>query len=688
MKNHRRIKLIAASIALMASFSAVAGLGGLNVQSNLGEPFSGTVTVTGEEAKILLNGGQATLSDNGLRSSVRKSGNNAIVSIRSSRAVQDPVLIFQLGVGSQARQYTAIIDPKGYAANSGNRAPVNQSDRQAAARERVAAAVAAGNGEVRRSAPAARAPERRAAPSPRQAQANRTPARQPAAVREGAYTVRQGENLTAIASRVRPGGLSTYQTVQALVAANPELFRNQSADRLWPGNVLNIPSASELRRLAQQGASAPVAEPVVAASEPAPATPTEQPATEQPASAAATAAASEPVATPASVPAAASEATAAVSEPAVSAPAATEPVAEQAVEASQPAKEESSGLWRWLLLGGLGLIALWILSKLLGKKQKNIVLKDDAVVEEDNQSPFDAAPKADTGIRTEQPIARPSKAAPLTRAEAAATMGAATAAASAAKKPAPVKDELEMEDDFDDDIFFTEVSEVPSKSNADIDLDLGAIDQQQNGILSGAVTHDAETEQRKTADWDSIESTESVYEPEPEPTYQHVSAEIPVVDVPAMDADISAVAVERDLTPLEFEAPAADEKIDAKAAVVDTAEEASVAEEAWFKEIDQNANIEMQGDEDFAAEAAPAVESTETIEWEDLGVDDSNRDSSGFISESVGMTAPLEAKYELAKMYVEIGDPEAAKETLLELLEESDGAILAKTKAMLAELNG
>ena len=50
----------------------------------------------------------------------------------------------------------------------------------------------------------------------------------------------------------------------------------------------------------------------------------------------------------------------------------------------------------------------------------------------------------------------------------------------------------------------------------------------------------------------------------------------------------------------------------------------------------------------------------ETIEWENLTVDEEVSKSafdSGFISESVGMTAPLEAKYELAKMYVEIETP-------------------------------
>ena len=95
----------------------------------------------------------------------------------------------------------------------------------------------------------------------------------------------------------------------------------------------------------------------------------------------------------------------------------------------------------------------------------------------------------------------------------------------------------------------------------------------------------------------------------------------------------------------------------------------------------------MQDGEDFIIETESPAAGTETIEWEDLSVaDDDSRDGAGFISESVGMTAPLEAKYELAKMYVEIGDPEAAKETLLELLEESDGGILARAKAMLAEL--
>ncbi|MFC2507036.1 MAG: FimV/HubP family polar landmark protein, partial [Kingella sp. (in: b-proteobacteria)] len=58
------------------------------------------------------------------------------------------------------------------------------------------------------------------------------------------------------------------------------------------------------------------------------------------------------------------------------------------------------------------------------------------------------------------------------------------------------------------------------------------------------------------------------------------------------------------------------------------------------------------------------------------------------VSESVGMTAPLEAKLELAKMYLEIDDAVAARETLRELISESTGSVQAQAKELLEELGG
>ena len=75
------------------------------------------------------------------------------------------------------------------------------------------------------------------------------------------------------------------------------------------------------------------------------------------------------------------------------------------------------------------------------------------------------------------------------------------------------------------------------------------------------------------------------------------------------------------------------------------------------------------------------------IDWSDLDMAEGDS-KPAFVSESVGMTAPLEAKYELAKMYIEIGDPEAAHETLNELIEESGGEIQAKSRALLNSIGG
>ena len=676
--------MIAASVALMASFSAVAGLGGLNVQSHLGEPFSGTVTVTGDEAKILLSGGKASISDNRLSTSVRKSGDNAIVSIRSSGAVRDPVLVFQMGVGAQARQYTAIIDPPGYASGStANRAPVRQADE-----------------------PAARASERgsRVAAAPRPAQSRPAPAKAPerknTRVAAGEYTVRSGETLMGIASRVRPAGLSTRQTMLALVQANPEIFESGSPDRIWPGNVLNIPAAEELHRLAKPG-------------EPVPVTPAEP---------VPTPAASEPVAEPASAPVAAPvEASAPVvtASEAVAQPA-SEPVVVPAPQTEpEPEPRESGSWWRWLLLGGLGLIALWMLSKMLGKKHTTVVFKE----EEDETSPFDAqsgaaadapvekASASEEGIRTHQPVARPSNNAPLTRAEAAATLAAGKVATEGKGKSE--SSGLEVEDDFDDDIFFTDVEKVAVKEADDsINLDLGSIDSQQNGILSGAITRDEATEQRKEVDWEQLESSESVYEPdepqletpvaaaasvadiavqtEPEAVAPVAWAEVDAKTADIADADFAvdekASAAEEDpFAPIEFDTEADEAKrTDQMAGVAD-----EPATESWYAEAESA--IAMQEGDDVAADAggitldegAPAV-----IEWDESAAEAAGeRAETGFITESVGMTAPLEAKYELAKMYIEIGDPEAARDTLLELMEESDGGILAKAQALLDELD-
>lgn len=659
----------------MTSLSASAGLGGLNVQSHLGEPFTGSITVTGEEAQALLNGGKATISNGNLRAAVRKSGDKAVVTIRSSKAIKDPVLVFQVGVGAQSREYTAIIDPAGYDSKdvaSVRTRPATESQSSEPTRNAQQPATKNNKAVGNQAAQARKDVQRKAEKKPVQT----APAKNDTAARSGRqHLVRTGETLIAIASSIRPQGMTLDQTIQALVNANPDVFIDNNANRMLAGKVLNIPNRSELQRLA---ASAPVktntaaekGNATVNATEAKTEKPVVQPEaqteaqvkdagvntqqqeevkqasaeqTEQAASAAVNENAASTVPESDVQEAMASDAQANV--------VASEPVATTDSVAEQTEGESDGNLWKWLLAGGAALIAAWLLLKAAGKRKD----ETEAV-----------------------PVSRKDEE------KAVQKNVAASAAAVAATKVTPsekTQDGLLVEDDFEDDVVINEVEE--SSNIDDVKLDLGKIDNSQAGILSGAVTHDVETEQRRHADWDNIESTESVYEPEPENPYQPVSVVMP--ERKEEQANTFAefdVAVEKKVSesrneePLEF--------------TVDTPENSDGHALPFDVKQDQDLQIQETKEEVEKEEAASEFVIEEgALEWgsEDVSVAaDKSNSERGFVSESVGMTAPLEAKYDLAKMYIEIGDPGAARETLQGLIEEAEGDILHKAQKLMKEL--
>lgn len=662
----------------MTSLSASAGLGGLNVQSHLGEPFTGSITVTGEEAQALLNGGKATISNGNLRAAVRKSGDKAVVTIRSSKAIKDPVLVFQVGVGAQSREYTAIIDPAGYdskdaasvrirlATESQSSEPTRNA-RQPATKNNKAA----GNQTARARKDVQRKAEKK--------QVQTASAKNDTAARSGRqHLVRTGETLIAIASSIRPQGMTLDQTIQALVNANPDVFIDNNANRMLAGKVLNIPNRSELQRLA---ASAPVktntaaekGNEAVNAIEAKTEKPVVQPeaqteaqvkdagvntqqqeevkqaSAEQAEQAEQAASASVNENTASAVPA--SDGQEAMASDAQENVVASEPVATTDSVAEQTESESDGNLWKWLLAGGAALIAAWLLLKAAGKRN-------------------DELEEAPVSRKDEEKVVQKNV--------------AASAAAVAVTKVTPsekTQDGLFIEDDFEDDVVINEVEE--SSNIDDVKLDLGKIDNSQAGILSGAVTHDVETEQRRHADWDSIESTESVYEPEPENPYQPVSVVMPERKEEQVNTfaefDLAAekkVSESRNEEPLEF--------------TVETPEVSDSHVLPFDVKQDQDLQIQEIKEEVEKEEAASEFVIEEgALEWgaEDVSVAaDKSNSERGFVSESVGMTAPLEAKYDLAKMYIEIGDPEAARETLQGLIEEAEGDILHKAQKLMKEL--
>lgn len=838
MKNHHKIKLIAASVALAVSFGASAGLGGLNVQSHLGEPFSGSITVTGDEAQALLKGGKATVSNSNLRTSVRKSGDKAVVTIHSSKAIKDPVLIFQVGAGSQSREYTAIIDPAGYsgktdgssrarsesASNSNSSADNNsyhsQFDRQAA-RDRINRAIQNGNQNETVRKEAVRK-DKNNTNKPVQTQVQPSKQQQQSSVgangteiRYGKqHLVRQGETLTEIATKIRPQGMTVEQTIQALVNANPSVFIGKDADRMLAGKVLYIPMHGDMKSTASKPAQ--VKPPVQESNKPqaqgssekaGTATPPKETPVEntkvenkkedkkaepvqeaKPETKPAVTTAGTPEQNKAETGAASAEQVNVLPEPnASSATANTEPQeisqAQADVEAriasavatekqQEEASSEDSGLWRWLLIGGAASVGLLLLLFLLGKRKNSAVAPVAGAIDQNDQD------EDDLDISIEDHVF-PAATAPQPQPQV------------VAETSKPEEDGLEIEDDFDDEVFFNEPAPVAEPDQENVDLDLNELDNTQASIVSSAVTIDEETEKRRDIDWDTVESTESVYEPEPENPYQHVAVvmenrtaeveaevaheeETPSVSsfvAPSVSDDLSEAqpqAPEEEPIPFEgeIEEPKSEtidavveaEEVEAKSeeseegwdffaeepkaakaiepfpelgAQEETSSEVEVADiqedvlsevEAADKqadspeealdfvveeteqpqsetdtqpfEIKQDEPLAFQDGEDFSIENTQEASADETIEWENLGVEDtaasSNEHSgfeSGFISESVGMTAPLEAKYDLAKMYVEIGDPDAARETLTELLEDASGEIRHKAEALMNELN-
>ncbi|HEZ1443024.1 TPA: FimV family protein [Neisseria meningitidis] len=811
MKNNRQIKLIAASVAVAASFQAHAGLGGLNIQSNLDEPFSGSITVTGEEAKALLGGGSVTVSEKGLTAKVHKLGDKAVIAVSSEQAVRDPVLVFRIGAGAQVREYTAILDPVGYS-------PKTKS--------------ALSDGKThRKTAPTAESQENQNAKALRKTdKKDSANAAVKPAYNGKTHTVRKGETVKQIAAAIRPKHLTLEQVADALLKANPNVSAH---GRLRAGSVLHIPNLNRIKAEQPKPQTAkPKAETASMPSEPSKQATVEKPVEKPEAKVAAPEAKAEkPAVRPEPVPAAntAASETAAESAPQEAAASAIDtPTDETGNAVSEPveqvsAEEETeSGLFGGsytLLLagGGAALIALLLLLRLAQSKRARRT--EESVPEEEP----DLDDAADDGIE-------------ITFAE---------VETPATPEPAPkndVNDTLALDGESEEELSAKQTFDVETDTPSNrIDLDFDSLAAAQNGILSGALTQDEETQKRADADWNAIESTDSVYEPEtfnpynpveividtPEPesvaqtaenkpetvdtdfsdnlpSNNHIGTEETASAKPASPSglagflkasspetilektvaevqtpeelhdflkvyetdavaetapetpdfnaaadDLSALlqpaeapSVEENITETVAETPDFNATADDLSALLQPSEVPAVEEnvtETVAETPDFNATAddlsallqpsEVPAVEENAAETvaddlsallqpaeAPTVEENaaeitletpdsntseadalpdflkdgeeETVDWSIYLSEENipNNADTSFPSESVGSDAPSEAKYDLAEMYLEIGDRDAAAETVQKLLEEAEGDVLKRAQALAQEL--
>ncbi|MGH8494155.1 MAG: FimV/HubP family polar landmark protein [Moraxellaceae bacterium] len=280
------------AVALLSVGVMLPGLGhalavsDLQTKSALGEPFWGEVELSeindlnADEIKVSL----ATQEDfervgvervyflTDLKFDVVVNpGGRSFIKVTTIKPVREPYLDFVVRVAwpgnASLRELTALLDPPAGSADivpaeinqAVGSAPVEAPD---AVPEAVTSTpdtvVAAPVADV---APPAPAPVLKPAPV---AQA---PKKQPAAtpspvpsVAADSYRTQSGDTMSKIASQFRPADASSAQTMVAIQRANPSAFSNDNINQLKRGQVLRIPSESEIREVSAREAVASVRE--------------------------------------------------------------------------------------------------------------------------------------------------------------------------------------------------------------------------------------------------------------------------------------------------------------------------------------------------------------------------------------------------------------------------------------------
>lgn len=772
------IKTLVISLSLIASANAFAGLGGVNVQSNLGEPFSGSIVVTGKEAEALINNRNVSVSGSGVSGTViPQSNGTAIVRLRSNNIINEPIIHFVVSAGNQRRQYSAMINPSTYRPST--HPNVAQTTTTPKAKPTEKTPTQAEKNSYRK--PSAQ----------KQTKGKKTNV--PASVMQGKgsyHLVQAGETVSILADRYRPQNMTHAQAVQAIIAANPRVFKGRSDGSLLykdiniyipfkssdadgtpsastesntpaaPQTQTNTPSAST----GNATPATPVQTEPVSTPEPTPAapknaettTPVEQttPVASEPAPAASEVVASEPQTETASTPEA-SEASG-VTETAQPEPVVipTEPA--QPESTPEPEPESSSDIpWGLLGLGGAALLGLGGLGYALYRRKNATEDEDDDETweddddwdnedEDDDEDDF-VEEKEKVVITTAQttPVQEEIVNESVTTQPVVNDFVVNTPVADTQHQV--VTENVEFNDnlfteDFTDD--FTNQTQSVVDNIQDTTFDLGDV-AKTAAVAGAAATVSAATnvQQQEVVetydDWledfsitdETAQPQQAVQQTEPavadsdswlndfaelDTPANHANVETVVADVaeetPEIDSALDFVVTDTvvdekpvapavstvqeqendssDLDILNFVLKDEPEVSSTKPEPIMVQEPVgtptSVVDEA-YSALSLNKETEVVSAKQSAVHSNVSTDSIRD-EWFDAPSTPNSNEAAGFVSESIGMAAPLEAKLELAKMYLEIDDAVAARETLRELVNEATGEIQEAAQKLLAEL--
>lgn len=258
-QNTRRLAL-AIALGATAGQAYAFGLGGIKVQSALGQPLKAEIDITqlsADEASSLKVGVaspdafqaaklQYSSALAGIRIKLeRDPGGRAYLRVTSNSPINEPYLDLliraQWANGQLSRDYTLLLDPPNFQA-----AP-------SAAQVPVQTASPAPSVPV---APVAAAPAMPVAPalqSPVTAAAKPAQPSKPSAA-QGQYVVKRGDTLSKIAGASGAEAVSLDQMLTAIYRANQSAFIDGNINLLKAGAVLSMPSAAQAQGISPQEA--------------------------------------------------------------------------------------------------------------------------------------------------------------------------------------------------------------------------------------------------------------------------------------------------------------------------------------------------------------------------------------------------------------------------------------------------
>jgi len=257
--------VLAVTMAALPLFANAAGLGRLNVLSGLGQPFRGEIDLVsvqpGEADSLVVSLAPPEAfstaqisyppSALGLRFNIEKRASGQYyVTVNSAQAITEPFLDLLVELnwasGRIQREYTALIDPVGYApsASFGSTAKFSPSVLPGT---RTTGVIKAPSAKTAKAASTQDAQAKEVVESRKESTSSKEPA-------ADSYTTKSGDTLSAVAKRVKPDGVSLDQVLVSLYRSNTDAF-DGNMNRLKRGKILRVQSALEMQQLSAKEAT-------------------------------------------------------------------------------------------------------------------------------------------------------------------------------------------------------------------------------------------------------------------------------------------------------------------------------------------------------------------------------------------------------------------------------------------------